>query len=174
MSGSYVNIDLSGASAAVAQMKKRLIKKSKFREKVAYITKYLAERANAIVEAKIAFAPSEAQSAEEMAEIKCEMNAQNNYFYRISANGRAICFIEFGAGVGAREDAIGRDKFGFYEDSWSKTHKGVYAKQGWWYSYKDGQQIDAQTASKPFGTAAEWVRENLERIAQEVFGSGRY
>lgn len=87
--------------------------------------------------------------------------------YKISMSGKDVYFIEFGTGDAA--DAHGFTPLvAVYPGSYSEQNKRKYSQYGfWWYG---GEQITETPAYMPMFYASQKIREELPRIAREVFG----
>lgn len=97
--------------------------------------------------------------------------------YKITANGKDICFVEFGTGVYAG-DAGGYDTKEIPEQiearpgSWSDTHAGVFSKHGFWH-YKKVLFYGTKPAMG-FYYAKKEMCDKIIETAREVFGNDRY
>ena len=92
--------------------------------------------------------------------------------YAIVANGHAVAFIEFGAGVYHNpvepypnprpEGIVGIGEYG----------KGYGKRQAWGFKSEDGELVITRgnPAAMPMWYASEEMRSNIQKIAQEVFG----
>lgn len=90
--------------------------------------------------------------------------------YRITAKGKAVCFIEFGAGVYYNpsepypnprpEGVVGIGEYG----------KGNGNRQGWFFN-RDGETVYTRgtPAAMPMYYASEEMKSAVEEIAREVF-----
>lgn len=90
--------------------------------------------------------------------------------YRITAKGKAVCFIEFGAGVYHNpsepypnprpEGVVGIGEYG----------KGNGNRQGWFFN-RDGETVftHGTPAAMPMYYASEEMKSAVEEIAREVF-----
>ena len=93
--------------------------------------------------------------------------------YAIVAEGRAVAFIEFGAGVYHNtgdpypnprpEGIVGIGEYG----------KGYGKRQAWGYKDESGELVitHGNPAAMPMWYASEEMRSNILKIAQEVFGT---
>jgi len=89
--------------------------------------------------------------------------------YKITAEGKDVLFIEFGAG-----DAAGRDK-ALYDEvpsvvrpgSWSEKHAQMYSRFGFWVFA--GRIVHEVPTSPAFYYAYEAMVQAIPRIASEVF-----
>ena len=97
--------------------------------------------------------------------ISVEPRGENGY--AIIASGEAVCFIEFGTGVGANHPQ-GAER-GFTPGSWSIDHEQQYSKKGYWYY--NGQKMIGSTPGRGMYDAAKEIRSQIEQIAREVFNS---
>ena len=96
----------------------------------------------------------------------------SNGGYAIVAEGRAVCFIEFGAGVYYNtgdphpnprpEGIVGIGEYG----------KGYGKRQAWGYKNESGELVvtHGNPAAMPMWYASEEMRNNILKIAREVFG----
>ena len=102
-----------------------------------------------------------------------DVRAELTHFgYRIVAEGKAVAFIEFGAGVyhnpgepypDPRPDGIvGIGEYG----------KGLGKRQAWGYKDETGELVitHGNPAAMPMWYASEEMRNNIEKIAKRVFG----
>ena len=92
--------------------------------------------------------------------------------YAIVAQGRAVCFIEFGAGVYHNtgephpnprpEGIVGIGQYG----------KGYGKRQAWGFKNESGELVvtHGNPAAMPMWYASAEMRSNLLKIAREVFG----
>ena len=92
--------------------------------------------------------------------------------YCIVAEGKAVAFIEFGAGVYHNpvepypnprpEGIVGIGEYG----------KGYGKRQAWGFRNDDGELVitHGTPAAMPMWYASEEMRNNIQKIAQEVFG----
>ena len=96
----------------------------------------------------------------------------NSNGYVIVAKGRAVAFIEFGAGVYHNssepypnprpEGIVGIGEYG----------KGLGKRQAWGYKDESGELVitHGNPAAMPMWYASEEMRNKIAKIAQEVFG----
>lgn len=90
--------------------------------------------------------------------------------------GRDILFIEFGAGIhyntaaGTSPHPLGSEN-GYTIGSYGK---GLGAQDSWWYKAETGETVRSfgTQAAMPVYKAAMEMREQMLRIAKEVFGNG--
>lgn len=85
--------------------------------------------------------------------------------YSVHANGEAVCFIEFGTGVGATSPHGG--ELGFTPGSWSVDHAKQFSDNGFWYY--NGHKLVGSTPGNYMYNAGKEMQEQLEKIAKEVF-----
>lgn len=85
--------------------------------------------------------------------------------YEIHANGEAVCFIEFGTGVGATspKGAV----WGFTPGSWSVDHERQFTENGFWHY--GGKVIEGTPANNCMYDAGKEMEKQLLKIAREVF-----
>lgn len=95
-----------------------------------------------------------------------------HFGYRIVAEGKAVAFIEFGAGVYHNtgepypdprpEGIVGIGEYG----------KGYGKRQAWGFRNEDGELTITRgnPAAMPMWYASEEMRSKIQKIAQEVFG----
>lgn len=117
----------------------------------------------------------EAQGGDEDKEIGGFELLTNNlgdlYTGKLILSGRQVLFFEFGAGVyynnGKRNPLS--DKYGYGVGSFSP--KGHYKEKGWSYEADNGDKMftHGTEAAMPMYKASKEMRENIERIAREVF-----
>lgn len=87
--------------------------------------------------------------------------------YKIVMEGKDVYFIEFGTGsdVDAHYENTSVPVF---SGSWSMEHSQMYARQGfWWYG---GEIYTGTPAYMPMYYAGKKIRDEIPRIAKEVFG----
>lgn len=97
--------------------------------------------------------------------------------YKIVANGKAVCFLEFGAGYGADQNhplANNVTDFQVFPGSYSITHSQQFylsdrtnPGQGFWYF--GGRKYDRVTPRYAMWRAHQHIEREAERIAREVF-----
>lgn len=90
--------------------------------------------------------------------------------YKIVAKGEDIYFIEFGTGNSAGMfygDGLPLTSVPVYPGSYSELNAGMYAKWGYWF-YR-GKIMSSTDVYMPMYHAEQTIRENKNRIAQEVF-----
>jgi len=87
--------------------------------------------------------------------------------YKLVMEGEDVYFIEFGTGDGV--DAHFDTSVPVAWGTWSAEHKQMLWKQGFWYF--EGQRYTGTTAYMPMYYAERAMRENRNRIAQEVLGT---
>lgn len=109
-----------------------------------------------------------------------EKQAEGKYI--LYAQSRAILFVEFGAGVKAGKNPLGAD-LGMGAGTYpNQTH--AFDPKGWWFPTNDSRlivKVDSKgqgwghsygyPARMPFAMADENMKQDLLRIAKEVFGS---
>ena len=90
--------------------------------------------------------------------------------YEIVASGKAVCFLEFGAGI--RTDSghpfSTKVPFEVSSGSWSREHSGQFVAKGYWVF--GGRKYEYVSPKKGMWEAYKFIRENVLRIAQEEFG----
>jgi hypothetical protein len=88
--------------------------------------------------------------------------------YKLSMSGSDVYFVEFGTGVDA--DAHGFTPLGsVYPGSYSEQHAHLFSENGfWWYG---GEKLEGTPAYMPMYYAEKKMREELPRIAREVFST---
>ena len=102
-----------------------------------------------------------------------QVRAELTHFgYRIVAEGKAVAFIEFGAGVYHNsgepypdprpEGIVGIGEYG----------KGYGKRQAWGFEDDSGELVitHGNPAAMPMWYASEEMRSKIQKIAQEVFG----
>ena len=89
--------------------------------------------------------------------------------YKIAMSGEDIYFIEFGTGIFAGEYAgdASNVSVGIMPGDWSDTHARLFSDYGYWFYA--GQKIEGTPAYMPMYYAGRAIRENMKRIAEEVF-----
>ena len=89
--------------------------------------------------------------------------------YRIVADGKAVCFLEFGAGAATDSfhDFAQNVSFKVYPGSWSENHSNQYATQGYWMF--GGRRYEKVIAKRGLYHAYKEMVAEAPRIASEVF-----
>ena len=87
--------------------------------------------------------------------------------YKIVMQGKDVYFIEFGTG-----DDVDRHfenvSVPIVSGSWSMEHAEKYVTYGyWWYG---GEKLEGTPAYMPMYYASKAIRDNIKRVAKEVFG----
>lgn len=94
--------------------------------------------------------------------------------FKIDADGQAVCFIEFGAGVWHNgwepypnqrpPGVVGIGEYG----------KGMGKRNGWMYTDASGEKVFTRgnPAAMPMFYASEEIRQKVQQIAKEVFSNG--
>ena len=85
--------------------------------------------------------------------------------YSVHANGEAVCFIEFGTGVGATSPHGA--ELGFTPGSWSVDHAKQFSEKGYWYY--NGHKLVGSTPGNYMYNAGKEMQEQITKIAKEVF-----
>ena len=90
--------------------------------------------------------------------------------YKITAEGKDLLFIEFGAGDAAGSENALYDKVpkAARPGSWSEKHAQMYSRYGFWVFA--GQIFHEVQPTPAFYYAYEYMVQNLPMIAREVFG----
>lgn len=86
--------------------------------------------------------------------------------YLIKAEGEAVCFIEFGTGVGATSPHGG--EYGFTPGSWSETHAKQFSEHGYWFY--GGKYLKGTPSNNCMYNAEKEVRQEIKTFAKGVFG----
>lgn len=90
----------------------------------------------------------------------------------ISANGKAVVFLEFGAG--SKTDATDRYAsempFPVYRGSYSDAVQGEYQKNNYQYWMFGGQKIQYVEPRNGMQKAYEAIMQDIENVAKRVFG----
>ncbi len=86
--------------------------------------------------------------------------------YKLVMSGTDVYFIEFGTGSDVEPHY--QVSVPVFAGSWSMEHKQKYAKQGWWWY--GGEILTGTPAYMPMYYAGKKMREEMPRIAKEVFG----
>ena len=97
----------------------------------------------------------------------------NIHGVNVIANGDAIGFIEFGAGVYAGENSIHKDNapFDVYPGSWSDFHEAqTYRK--WVEGGRKGEYQYNRHPKNAFPQAYAILRNSVHHTAEEIFGRG--
>lgn len=93
---------------------------------------------------------------------------QIDHGYKIVFEGEDVYFIEFGTGDAAISDNDFSVSVPIYPGSWSDEHEEKYSTYGfWWYG---GEKLTETPAYMPMYYASRRMRDELPRIAKEVFG----
>ena len=89
--------------------------------------------------------------------------------YKIIANGKDVCFLEFGAGVttDTTHPFAKNVSFDVYPASWSIDHAKQFVRKGYWM-YR-GEKYDAITPMRGMYHAYKAILEEAPRIVEEVF-----
>lgn len=94
--------------------------------------------------------------------------------FKIDADGQAVCFIEFGAGVWHNgwepypnqrpPGVVGIGEYG----------KGMGKRNGWKFTNASGEKVFTRgnPAAMPMYYASEEIRQKAQQIAKEVFSNG--
>lgn len=85
--------------------------------------------------------------------------------YEVHAKGKAVCFIEFGTGVGATSPHGAQ--FGFNPDSWSKDNAQMFHNFGYWFY--NGKKLTGTPANNCMYNASREIKEQIKVFAKEVF-----
>lgn len=86
--------------------------------------------------------------------------------YKVTAAGEDIFFIEYGTGWYSQPNGYPAP-VDVYPGSYSKDHAQKFAKYGFWYY--GGKRLVGTPAEKPMYFAVKAMRENMQRIIDEVF-----
>lgn len=86
--------------------------------------------------------------------------------YKLVMSGTDVYFIEFG--TGSYVEPHYQTSVPVFAGSWSMEHSQKYAKQGWWWY--GGEPLVGTEAYMPMYYAGKKMREEMPRIAKEVFG----
>ena len=86
--------------------------------------------------------------------------------YKLVMSGTDVYFIEFG--TGSYVEPHYQTSVPVFAGSWSMEHSQKYAKQGWWWY--GGEPLVGTEAYMPMYYAGKRMREEMPRIAKEVFG----
>lgn len=98
-------------------------------------------------------------------DITVEVVEQDTLFV-ILAKGKAVCFVEFGAGVTAGSGYDIPVDLDISPGSWSKNHAQEFSRYGFW-TY-GGQKITQSTPAKAMYNASKEIRTQLLKVAKEV------
>jgi hypothetical protein len=90
--------------------------------------------------------------------------------YKVVMSGADIYFVEFGTGDFAGEYAgdTSNVSVGTMPGDWSDTHARRYSQYGYWYY--DNVRYHGTPAEMPMYHAGRRIREEMPKIAREVFG----
>lgn len=90
--------------------------------------------------------------------------------YKVVMSGADIYFIEFGTGDRAGEYAgdASNVSVGIMPGDWSETHAQQYSRFGYWFY--NNTRYEGTPAEMPMYYAGKRMREEMPRIAREVFG----
>ena len=86
--------------------------------------------------------------------------------YKLVMSGADVYFVEFGTGSDVSPHYP--VSVPVFAGSWSMEHSQQYAKRGWWWY--GGQVYTGTPAFMPMYYAGKTIREELPKIAKEVFG----
>ena len=91
--------------------------------------------------------------------------------YKIYAEGKDVYFIEFGTGNSAGMmygDGLPHTSVPVYPGSYSEQNAGQYTKWGYWFY--QGKLMSSTDVYMPMYYAGKAIREDENRIVEEVFG----
>ena len=90
--------------------------------------------------------------------------------YKVEMSGEDIFFVEFGTGIFAGEYAgdASNVTVGIMPASYSETHAKQFSEKGYWFY--GNQFLRGTPAYMPMYYAIKKMREEMPRIAQEIFG----
>ena len=95
----------------------------------------------------------------------------NETTYDLIANGKALMFLEFGAGTTVEPDGFeGQVPFRVAVGSYSDAHEGEFAKSGYEYWHFGGQKYTHITPRHGMLKAYTAIKESIVRIGKEVYG----
>ena len=163
MSRKLLRIELSpqGCAKAVDELSRRSVEE---RHKMEQLMSKLAEIGTAEAQRRFARGSTDGNGGVTVVPVPVENG------FRVVANGHDVGFIEFGAGfaAGAYHPYVGKAPFPVYPGSFSEQNTGEFAKFGSWHY--QGQKYQSLEAEMPLFFAMEKMRQELPRIAKEVFG----
>lgn len=89
--------------------------------------------------------------------------------YKIVMEGQDVYFIEFGTGIFAGDypGDTSNVTVGIMPGDWSETHAQQFSRYGYWFY--DNQFLRGTPAFMPMYYAGKKMREEMPRIAKEVF-----
>lgn len=138
---------------------------NRFKSKVDTFMKRLAEMAAATAEMHYA-----SGFLDENDDVEVTITPLSNG-YLITASGESVCFLEFGTGVAAGngyDTSVFNPPVDISPASWSKTEgTGEFAKYGSWHHH--GRKYTMTVPRMGMYHAVKNVKENIERVAREVF-----
>lgn len=149
-------------------------------------TREIADRLHliGIHEASIRFSGAQYDGANDVKLSSEEKVEDGRYIFTINADGQAVCFIEFGAGVyynsgqypGEKpEGVVGIGEYGKgkgNQNYWA--YYGEPGSNGWVVSGKKGREVvitHGNPAAMPMYYASSEMQQQVLSIAKEVFGS---
>lgn len=86
--------------------------------------------------------------------------------YKLVMSGTDVYFVEFG--TGSEVSSHYEVSVPVFSGSWSMEHAQQYAKHGWWWY--GGEVMTGTPAYMPMYYAGKTMREEIPKIAKEVFG----
>ena len=177
-----ISIDLG----SISDIRKGAAEIRKYSKWVDQKTRELAEQLSliGIYEASIRFANAMYDGTNDV-QVSTEESADGDYYvFTISAQGQAVCFIEFGAGVYHNSEAYPLDKpqgivgIGEYGKGKGKqNYWGYYGdnpgSNGWVIQSAKGPVVitHGNPAAMPMYYASSEMRQRILAIAKEVFSS---
>lgn len=151
------------------------IKMSLSTDNIDFICRYLEKREQIIKQKSDILAKRLAELGRDIADLKYgdeEVTVsvvKKRNTYEIHANGKEVCFIEFGAGVRTNSSHPYADKMPFdvKPGSWSIQDKQQFVTKGYWYY--GGKKMNSIEPHNAMYLASRHIQEQVYKIAKEVF-----
>ena len=163
----HISVDPYDPASYDAAIKEIKAYKRWVHKKAIELCKRLAEIGLSV--AKIYFIPSNGNT-----DVTLSVTPLNNG-YLLRADGKDVCFMEFGAGVTA---GLGYDTaqvtppVDIEPGSWSEAHNGQFFKTGGFpngYWYYNGEPMNAIVPQMGMYHAVKEMTQRIEQVAREVF-----
>ena len=162
-----ITIELSRESTKAALKQLNAYRKS-LDDKLKEVCRRLAEIGMA--EAQIHYNEANANVEEGNGNVSVSI-APTESGYKIVASGEDVYFIEFGTGNSAGMfygDGMQNVSVPVYPGSYSKDHAQMYSTHGYWFYH--GHIMSSTDSYMPMYWAGKAIRDNIEKVAREVFG----
>lgn len=158
MANKVISVSLSADGIAKAIQEVKLRKK--------WIESKMDEFARRVAEKGCVIAQKNYQSPEGKVVVSIEA-IDNGYV--IHANGRDVCFLEFGAGVSTSTDHPYASEMPFEvrPGSWSEEHSKQFSEKGYWFH--NGKKMYGISPTKSMSRTVWQLEYDVYQIAREVF-----